>query len=45
MREKLNELLGRVNTQMVKVYLLVIVVGSGLLGFVSQLVITNLDAF
>ena len=44
MREKLKELLERVNMQMVRIYLLVIVLGSGILGFVAQLVITNMDA-
>ena len=45
MREKLKEMLERINMQMVKIYLLVIILGSGILGFVAQLVITNMDAF
>ena len=36
MREKLKELLERVNTQMVKIYLAVIIIGSGLLGFARR---------
>ena len=36
MREKLKELLGRINLQMVKIYLAVIIGGSALLGFCVQ---------
>ena len=45
MGEKLKEWLGRINMQMVKIYLAVLVFGSGIMGFVAQLVITNMDAF
>ena len=45
MLEKLKELLGQINTRMVAIYLAIIVFGSALLGFVAQLVITNMDAF
>ena len=44
MREKLKGLLKRLNLQMLGIYLAVIVGGSALLGFVVQLVITNIDA-
>ena len=45
MIEKLKELLGRVNAQAIKIYLAVIIGGSALLGFVVQLLITNVDSF
>ena len=44
MREKLKGLLKRLNLQMLGIYLAVLVGGSALLGFVVQLVITNIDA-
>ena len=43
MLEKLKELLGQINTQAIKIYLAVIIGGSALLGFVVQLVITNVE--
>ena len=45
MLEKLKELLGQINMQAIKIYLAVIIGGSALLGFVVQLVITNVDSF
>ena len=45
MVEKLKGLLERINMQMVKIYLAVIVGGSALVGFVMQLIITNMGAF
>ena len=44
MLEKVKELLGRINGHMVGIYLAVIVFGSGMLGFVTQLMITNIDS-